>query len=473
VLNAFESPSIERVRRLFRLQSLHLAKPEARARERHRRVTLTASFAVIARLVGAGSSLVTIPITLSYLGAERFGLWMAISSILTVLSFADFGIGNGVMNAVADAHGKNDTTGIKAAISSGAAILSSVAAGLILLFVAIYSRIDWGHVFNVHSQAARAEAGPALLVFMFCFAMNIFVGLVQRTQMGLQEGFRSYIWQLAGQIAGLLGVLLVIRLHGGLPLLVLALTGCPVFAALMNGALFFGVTHRDLLPSRHCISRPSVRRVCHLGVLFFVLQVVCAFAFFADNFIIIRILGPEAVTQYAVPQRMFMMISVVLAMSTAPLWPAYAEAISRGDSAWVRRTLLRSLRLVLGVAGLGVIVLVCGGREIIHLWVGSKLAPPSMVLLIGLGIWTLFDVAGNAIAMFLNGASVIKFQVIVATLFGAACLLAKLFAVRHFGVAAMPWATIITYCLLNAIPTVFVLPRLLNEIRLRDSPATA
>jgi O-antigen/teichoic acid export membrane protein len=464
VLDAFELPGGDRIREFFRLRPLHLDQPEARARERHRRVALTASFAVVARIVAAGTSIVTIPITLSYLGSERFGLWMAISSILTVLSFADFGIGNGVMNAVADAHGRNDTGAIKAAISSGAAILSSVAAALILIFLAIYSTIDWGHLFNVHGQVARAEAGPALLAFISCFAMNILVGLVQRTQMGLQEGFRSYIWQLIGQIGGLLGILAVVRLHGGLPLLVLALTGCPVLAALVNGTLFFGITHRELLPSRHCISRSAARRVCHLGVLFFVLQVVCALAFFSDNFIIIRILGAEAVTQYAVPQRMFMMISVVLAMSTAPLWPAYAEAISRGDSNWVRRTLLRSLKLVFGVALLGVLLLVFGGREILHLWVGSKIPPPSIYLLAGLGIWTLFDVTGNALAMFLNGASIIRYQVVVSLIFGVASLAGKIWAVHKYGTTGLPWATIVIYFLSVAIPAVIVIPRILNRI---------
>jgi len=51
---------------------------------------------------------VTVPLTLNYLGSEHYGLWMTISSVSVMLGFADLGIGNGVLNAVADAYGRDD-----------------------------------------------------------------------------------------------------------------------------------------------------------------------------------------------------------------------------------------------------------------------------------------------------------------------------------------------------------------------------
>src|ERR1035438_6179081 len=80
----------------------------ARGTERNRRAVLTGAVATFARAVQVGTSLITVPLTLKYLGNERFGLWMTISSVLAMASFADFGVGNGVLSKVARAFGKDD-----------------------------------------------------------------------------------------------------------------------------------------------------------------------------------------------------------------------------------------------------------------------------------------------------------------------------------------------------------------------------
>ena len=60
-----------------------------RGSERNRRAVLAGSIATVARVVQLGASLVTVPLTLKYLGNERFGLWMTISSVLAMAAFAD------------------------------------------------------------------------------------------------------------------------------------------------------------------------------------------------------------------------------------------------------------------------------------------------------------------------------------------------------------------------------------------------
>src|SRR5262245_43745518 len=97
------------------LQSSTSSDHDASQRDsgRNRRAAVTGGTAVVARAVQVGTSLITIPLTVHYLGNERFGLWMAISSVLAMANFADFGIGNGVLNTVADAFGKNDLDRIR------------------------------------------------------------------------------------------------------------------------------------------------------------------------------------------------------------------------------------------------------------------------------------------------------------------------------------------------------------------------
>src|SRR6202521_6359178 len=69
-----------------------------RGARRNRGAAITGGTAVLARAVQVSTSLITIPLTVHYLGNERFGLWMTISSVLSMANFADFGIGNAALN---------------------------------------------------------------------------------------------------------------------------------------------------------------------------------------------------------------------------------------------------------------------------------------------------------------------------------------------------------------------------------------
>lgn len=437
--------------------------PLARAAARHRRAVITGITSGISRAVRIGVALITVPLTLHYLGNERFGLWMTISSVLAMAGFADFGVGNGVLNTVSSAFGKDDWDGIRQAISSGIAVLTLIGALLLVLFFSIYRFVDWGNLFRATTVTARVEAGPAMLVFMICFALNIPLDVVQRTQLGLQQGFLTNLWEIFSSALVLVGILAVVHFHLSLAALVVAFAGAPVLGTWLNAGYFFGVSRRDLLPKWHLVSRKVIEKIVSLGGLFFVLQLAAAVSFSADNFIIARILGVADVTVFSIPQRMFSMIAVVVTMLMMPLWPAYGEAISRGDILWVRQTLVRTLLGVFAFTTIISAALLLFANKLIYWWVGPSIHP-SFLLMLGLAIWAVLSNCGNALAMFLNGAGIIKFQVMVACIFGVVCLLAKVVLTRHYGIAGVPWATVITYILFAVLPYVWYLPRLMKKM---------
>jgi O-antigen/teichoic acid export membrane protein len=445
---------------------------DVRATHRSRRAALSGGMATLARIVQVGSSLITVPLTLHYLGNERFGLWMTISSVLAMAAFADFGLGNGVLNTIAHAHGKDDAETIRSTISSGMAVLSLIAGSILVVFLSLYRFVSWGDVFRVTSPQARLEAGPALIVFVVCFALNIPLDLVQRVQLGLQQGYRNGLWQLCGSAAGLIGIVLGIALHVSLPILVIAIAGGPLVSTALNTLYFFGVDRPEFRPKSALISREMIVRIANLGGLFFMLQLVVALAFSADNFIVARTLGAVAVPQYSIPQRMFSIIPMLVAMLVSGLWPAYGEAISRGDIPWVRRTLTRSMLGVLAMSSAASVTVLLLSRHLLKWWIGPRVQPP-FILLLGLAIWVVMECCGSTFSMFLNGATVMRFQIIVASAFGLGCVTAKVLLIRRFGVVALPWATILSYGLLNALPYAFFIGKALHQLEAKTWVASA
>src|SRR5208283_4384594 len=80
---------------LLRLKPFDTSTEQGRSRERYRRAALTTLTSVLARVITVSTSLITVRLTIRYLGTERYGLWMTITSVVSFLIFADLGIGNG------------------------------------------------------------------------------------------------------------------------------------------------------------------------------------------------------------------------------------------------------------------------------------------------------------------------------------------------------------------------------------------
>jgi O-antigen/teichoic acid export membrane protein len=449
---------------LLKFKSFDTSTEEGRSKERYRRAMLTSASSIGAKGISILTALISVPLTLNYLGVERYGLWLIISSIILLLGFADLGIGNGLLNAISEANGKDDREAAHRYVSSSFFMLSGVAIVLMVGFAASYAFIPWRRLLNVTSPLALQEAGPAMAVFVACFSANMPLGVVQRVQLGYQEGFKNNLWQGAGNILGLFALLLAISVKAGLAWLVLAMAGGPVLAAMVNWAIEFHVTRPWLAPVWKSSGREAAQKILGIGFLFFILQLAVALAFTSDNIVAAQMFGPEAVTQYAVPMRLFTLIGYIVGMLFGPLWPAYGEAIARRDIEWAKQTLVRSLWLALLVCGLPAVAFVIFGKAIVQIWVGSQIQP-SFSLLLGMGIWAVLGGLGTTLSSFLNGANVVRFQVICASFMAISALGLKIWFAGIFGLAGIIWGTVIAYILFSVIPSVYYVPLLFNRMQ--------
>lgn len=440
------------------LRSFDLLTEEGRARERHRRALLTTLASVLAKGISLATALISVPLTFHYLGPERFGLWITLSSVVGMLSFADFGIGNGVLNVVSSAYGRDDWIAIRGYVSSGIFSLSVVAAVVLVVFGLVYDHISWAALFNVSTPQARREVGPALMVMISSFAVTIPLNVVQRVQAALQRGFMASLWQCGASALGLIGVIAAIMVHATLAVLVFALVGAPLAAAALNTAIFFGILEKRLTPRLRNVSQDAMHEIMRIGVMFFIIQLTVSLTYYSDTLFVAHFLGVAAVASYAVPQRLFGSIGVILGMALSPLWPAYGEAIARGDLQWVRRTLERSLSLTVGLSAAIAVVFVFSANLIMRLWLGHSITAP-LLLLSGLAVLQVIMVAGGATAAYLNGSNAMRFQVYTGIATALLAVVLKITLIPTMGVAGVVWGTAIAFMSLTIPPTFIVIRR--------------
>lgn len=444
---------------------------EGRSKERYRRAALTAVAAAAARTVSLITVLIAIPLALGYLGSERYGVAVTITALTSMLVFADFGLGNGLMNLLASATGREDTADIRRSISSAFFMLCALAALLAAPLYALYVLVPWGQFMNVTDTGGAVEVAAAVGVLMLCVLVNLPLGIAQRVQLAYQQGFVNSVWNAVGSAVALLALVAVIELRAGLPWIVLTLVGGPVLANALNWVSLFAVRRPDLQPRWSAASWIEGRRLARIGFLFFVLQLTVAVAYQSDVVVATRVIGPVAATDYSVTLRLFLIVPTLVNMALLPLWPAYSESIARGDAVWVARTLRTSILIAASLSGLSSLILVIFGRSILRGWTGTDVGA-DLPLLLGMGIWAVLSNSFNAVAMLLNGATIMRFQIATALSMAVVSLGASIAGAYLFGVAGIIWGTVLAYLVCTAIPTALYLPRVMRQLASRR-PAAA
>jgi O-antigen/teichoic acid export membrane protein len=393
-LTLFSSPSTKRITNWFagllhpKLHGIFKGS-EDRGRERYRKAGITASVALIQKVLTIGISFASVPLTVHYLGPERYGVWLTISSLLIWMSMTDFGLaGNALINVLSEANGNDDRLEAQRYASSAIWALNAIAAILAVAVIASFRFIPWNSVFKVTSMSSHELATACALALLF-FILSLPLSVQYSIYTAYQDGFLSNVWGIISNICALITLVIVTRLHGGLPQLVLALSGTRVFLAFLNLCYMFFKRYRWLMPVPSAVHWYCVRRLFKLGMKYVVTQLGALGIYQSQPMIITQILGPTSVIIFVIAQKIITLPLDLVYMLTAPFVPAFGEAKARNDWPWIKSA-YRNATLVSVVIGLPVTLLIAVvAKPLIRVWAGPA-AVPDTSLIFWLSAYNLF-----------------------------------------------------------------------------------
>jgi O-antigen/teichoic acid export membrane protein len=422
------------------------APPNARDRglQRYRRAALGGAAALFTNGLKMLGSLATLPLVLHYLGDERFGVWATLTSLMLLTGIGDLGIGNGLINALARAHGADDRQAARNYVSTVFFMSLLLSAALLLLLLALDAAVPWPRIFHLSSPTAIAEAGPAVVVLTLCLVLHVPLGVLVKIRTGYQEIHITNLWQAFGVGLGLGALVVFIWCGASLPWLVAADAGGQAVAMIGNlGRLFF-VERPWLRPIPSHIRPAAARELLHLGLLFFALAIIAAVAFYSDNLLAIWTCGPSAAGLYAICSKLFSPLRLISGTLLGPLWPAYGEAIARGDVDWIRRAIVMSITLAVLIISPLALGLALFGGDLATLWMRRPIEF-GFGLLSGMALWVIVETIGSGMSLFLNGISAVGVQVVVGSIFAVLALMAKVTLAKQFGISGIAWGALLAY----------------------------
>lgn len=381
--------------------------------ERYRKAALTGAMNAASHAVSLITALASVPLTLNYIGVERFGIWMALSMAFAVLSFSDLGLGIGMQDHLTRAVATQNLRKGRQAFLTSLAVSLAVGGFILLISLTLVPQLPLTAWLNLKTPSAIAEIHSTAQSAMLVVAVGIVSGIIHRAFAALQEGFWIAGIQMAGRIASLLFLIVAVQVRAGLPTIVLVVGAVTGIAIITVGLPLLIYRHKWLLPAEsilHEVNFACLRAMLPIGILGLGASAAMYLVTSSTSVLIATKHGASSVTDYAILLKLLSIPTTFFTYLVLPLWPAITDAQARRDHLWVDN-LHRKFRQTVWIAG-GACALFFTplSRPIIELWAGNSSVAPAWMLLIPSIFFMIISLWNTALTLILNGLSRYKSQ---------------------------------------------------------------
>lgn len=377
-------------------------------------------------------SLVVVPLTIDYVDANRYGIWLTLSTIIAWASYFDLGLGHGFRNKLTEALASDNLILAQKLVSTVYITLSAIFSVIMVLILIINNFLNWGYLLNI-SASYNNELKLVFEIMAFCFCINCVANTFNIMLIASQHAALASFVQTITQITGLVGILIVTHCtEPGLVWLAVAYTVLPSITLVLISVIAFNLTkYRNFRPRFSLFRKKLIREILGLGGKFFIIMFSTLLIFQCINIIISRIAGPLEVTQYNVTYKYFNVTHMLLVIILTPFWSAFTDAYVKKDYKWMKSMQHRLEQM--GLVCVCVIAVMCLiAKYVIALWIGDTVTVATSTVII-VGSYILFMNLGDIYMYLINGTGKVTLQMIVYIVFAIVSIPLMLLLGHRFG----------------------------------------
>lgn len=411
---------------------------------------IVASFGIkgVALLIG----LVKIPILLTYLDVEKYGVWLTIASIVDWIHYFDLGIGHGLRNKFAEALAFNDYIKARKLVSTAYFYITVIFIGAGILLIPVVFLLDWPQILNtsiIDSKELSYSVVFVLIMFVLRFILyQISVILKADQRPAVSDVFLPVANVLTLIIVSLLGLFS----KNSLFLACIAVSAPPVLILLIANLYYFKKKYKLFAPSVHYIDKTLFKGTFTLGLNFFIIQLAGLVMFASSNIILSQIVNPSEVTLYNISRQYFNIPFMIFGIILTPFWSGFTDAYVRNDFIWIKRIMNKLFKLSL-LFCLGEILMFISAPIAYKIWIGDSLMIPTSLSLITSIMFT-FYIIFAPFTHFINGVGKLRISIIICILAMFIYLPTAICFTKLFGATGL----VLSMVLVNSIPSALVEP---------------
>lgn len=356
---------------------------------------------LIIKVLSMGIDFAKVPILLSYLSAENYGLYVTIVSIVYWTHNFDFGLGTGLRYKLTAAISGKDFKQGKELVST-AYISLSVIMGIIILFsIPIICLLDWSTLLNA-TNVSNKELIISLIIVLLVFGSQFVLELLTYVLQAYQKAALSSVFKPIANAVTLI-VILFFKCFSSNSLLYacIGMTVPILIVLLISNVILYAKGYRAVRPSISSYRNNCLKDIYSLGLKFFVSQISNLVVYQSAAFLISHYVDPAEAASYNTAFTYFGAIVIFNTLMMMPLTAAVTDAYIKEDYGWMKGIMKKIRKVSVGLSLLSIVILLIS-PIVFKLWIGDKLYI-SWLLRIFMTIYFVLNIWTTPYSSFISG----------------------------------------------------------------------
>lgn len=371
-----------------------------------------------------------VPLTIDYVTKSKYGVWLALSSVIAWVSFFDIGFTHGLRNKFTEAKSKGDDYGVKVYISTTYFYITLLFTAIWLLLFTVNNFISWHSLLRLPASEEAEISRLAIIIFSnFClqFVFKI-IGTILTAD---QQPAKSSMIDMLGQLTGLVIIFILTKTTtGNLIYLGFAIGAAPTLILFLANIYFFKTRYKHYVPAMQFVKKEYARDIMRLGGKFFVLQVSAMIQFETSLFLVAKFFGADKVPDYSIPFKYFSVLHMGFTIMLSPLWSGVTEAYTKHEYEWIKNAIKKYLRLLILFLAAGIVMLIVA-NPVYEKWVGTGKLSVSFGLNLAFLIFFAVGMFASIFVSVINGIGALRIQ-FYSAIISAIVFIALAFAFKSF-----------------------------------------
>jgi O-antigen/teichoic acid export membrane protein len=421
-------------------------------------VLKSSSLGIIAKILQGVGSFLLIRILILQLGQDEYGKWMTVSSSISLVSFLDFGMGNSLVNKLAEYNASGDRVNIAKTSSLCIFLLASIILVILICFLLTYSFIKWNLFFNLTS-----EYRFLIFITFLLFVLNILTNTIYSIQRGLQRSDTANLWLLYGSLLYLIAIISFLNYYPSLILTAYISFGLPILISILNFYLF---NRKYQLIDFSYFNLKYIKESLVLfrdGLVFLYLQIASIIAFQADTLILAHFANFKAVSQYNVVAKLFSIPTIFISVYYQSLWPSYTHNKVIGNWNWIKKTYYKSILFSFILVLIYSLLIIMFKKLILLYWLKDQIEIDNSLFIL-FAIWTIVNLAiATNIGTLLNSLNIVKLQIISSIFMLILNVILSIYFTIEYGVIGVLIGSIISSTIFSCVPLLIYIKLIFNK----------
>lgn len=321
-----------------------------------------------------------VPILISALGAEEYGLWLLISSFPSWLSLANLGFGSVAGNEISMAISAGENNRAVRIYSTTIALVSIIAFICSIIVIIVIPIVPWTKIMNI-LPTRRLEIVYSIILL----SLSIFISfLAEVFGVRFRAAHKNHIGVLLNSIRPwleLLFLIFFIQFNKGFQFISLSMFISTIFYILLIW-WFSKKLICEMSFSIHNVDQTFIKNIFKKGIAFQAFPLGNAMLFQGNLLVVQSVLGPIAVATFATTRTLVRSINQVFELINQIVWPELSHLI--GAKNYEKASQLHRLGVIYAilVSFMLVIILSFIGVPIYVFWTGKEISLSQNLLIL-------------------------------------------------------------------------------------------